>query len=169
MTLDVHVRRFQHREGFRLADVADVALPAYTLNIEAVTMAHKRISPIDEFVLKSISMGLTTAAELSDYLGLDQEVLNPALARLAQTENVALAALSGLQQWVVTPKGQLTLQTAEIVAPENRTFTIHFDAVLRKPTFFRFQKLYRYRDLEPEGLLELEVYPPRRPEQKEAV
>ena len=32
---------------------------------------------------------------------------------------------------------------------------------------FRFQKLYRYSDLENEGLIEIEVFPPRRPEQKE--
>jgi hypothetical protein len=167
MIVDERIRRFQHREGFRLADVADIGLPAYTLNIEAVTMAHKRLSPIDEFVLKSISLGLSSASELSEYLGLQAEILEPALARLAQTENVALAATTGRQSWSLTIKGQATLRAAEIVAPENRTFTIHFDAVLRKPTFFRFQKLYRHRDLEHEGMIELEVYPPRRPEQRE--
>jgi hypothetical protein len=97
MTSDEQIRRFQHRDGFRLADAADVALPAYTLNIEAVTMAHRRISPIDEFVLKSISIGISTAAEISEYLGLSDEVLTPALATLAQTENIALAAVSGQQ------------------------------------------------------------------------
>ena len=83
------------------------------------------------------------------------------------TENVALAARTGQQAWVVTKKGEQTLEAAEIVAPENRTFPIKFDAILRKPSLFRFQKMYRYKDLEIEGLIEVEVFPPRRPEQKE--
>jgi hypothetical protein len=164
---DLEIRRFQHRDGFRLADAAEVALPAYTLNVEAVTMAHKRLSPIDEFVLRSISIGIGDASEISEYLGLSNEVLTPALATLAQTENVALAAQTGQQAWVVTKKGEQTLEAAEIVAPENRTFPIKFDAILRKPSLFRFQKMYRYKDLEIEGLIEVEVFPPRRPEQKE--
>lgn len=167
MIIDEQIRRFQHRDGFRLADIADVALPAYTLNIEAITMAHKRLSPIDEFVLRSIALDLTTADEMGRYLGLNHEVITPALARLAQTENIALGAVTGGQRWSVTKKGELTLTSAQVVAPENRTFTVHFDAILRKPVLFRFQRLFRYRDLEHEGLLEVEVYPPKRPEQRE--
>lgn len=44
---------------------------------------------------------------------------------------------------------------------------IHFDAILRKPTLFRFQTLLKYKDLKDEGLIEIEVYPPRRPQVEE--
>ena len=167
MTSDHLIKRHQQRPGFRLADVAEVGLPIYTLKVDAVTMAHKRVAPIEEFLLRSVAIGLSNLAEISAFLGINEEVIKPALVNLAQTENIALAAKSGQQVWTLTTKGKTTLGTAEVVSPEESTFPIHFDAILRKPTYFRFQKLLKHSELAEAGLIEIESYPPKRPDMSE--
>lgn len=164
MNDDLIVGRYQQRAGYRLADIAEMGIPVYSLNVQVLTLAHKRLPPIEEFLLRCLSLKISTVEEISQYLGLTREVLKPAFANLAQTENIALTAHLGLQSWSLTKKGQTTLQAAEIVAPEERTFSIHFDAVLRKPKLYKFQKLMKYRELKEDGLIEIEVFPPRQPQ-----
>lgn len=165
MNEELIVGRYQQRAGYRLADVSEVGIPVYSLNVQVLTLSHKRLPPIEEFLLRSLSLNLCSVDEISQYLGLTREVLKPAFANLAQTENIALTAQQGLQSWTLTKKGNTTLQAAEIIAPEERTFQIHFDAVLRKPTLYRFQKLIKHRELKDDGLIEIEVFPARRPPQ----
>ncbi len=167
MNEDLLIGRYQQRAGYRLADVAELGIPVYSLNVRVLTLAHKRLPPIEEFLLRCLSLDLCSVDEISQYLGLSREVLKPAFANLAQTENIALAAQHGLQSWTLTKKGQTTLQASEIVAPEERTFPIHFDAVLRKPTLYKFQKLTKHRELKEDGLMEIEVFPPKRPQLNE--
>jgi hypothetical protein len=161
---DLIIKRFQERAGYRLADVAEVGLPVYSVNVQVLTLAHKRLPPIEEFLLRCLSMNLSSVDEISQYLGLTREVLKPAFANLAQTENIALAAQQGMQSWTLTKKGNATLQASEIIAPEERTFQIHFDAILRKPTLYRYQKPLKHKELGEEGLIEIEIYPPKRPQ-----
>jgi hypothetical protein len=158
------IKRFQQRAGFRLADVAEVGLPVYSLNVQVLTLAHKRLPPVDEFLLRCLAMDLSSVDEISRYLGLTRDVLKASFASLAQTENIALTAKEGLQVWSLTKKGRATLQASEIIAPESRTFQIHFDAILRKSTLYRFQEPIKHRELDEEGLIEIEVYPPKRPQ-----
>jgi len=164
---DLIIGRYQQRAGYRLADVAEVGIPVYSLNVRVLTLAHKRLPPIEEFLLRCLSLNLCSVDEISQYLGLTREVLKPAFANLAQTENIALTAHQGLQSWTLTKKGHTTLQAAEIIAPEERTFQIHFDAVLRKPTLYKFQKPVKYRELKEDGLVEIEVFPPKQPQLNE--
>lgn len=164
MNEDLIIKRYQERAGYRLADVAEIGIPVYSLNVRVLTLAHKRLPPVEEFLLRSLSLKLCTVDEISQYLGLPREVLKPAFANLAQTENIALTAQQGLQSWTLTKKGQTTLVASEIIAPEERTFQIHFDAVIRKPTLYKYQKLTKYRELKEDGLIEIEVFPPKRPQ-----
>lgn len=167
MNEDLIIGRYQQRAGYRLADVAEVGIPVYSLNVRVLTLSHKRLPPIEEFLLRCLALNLCSVDEISEYLGLTREVLKPAFANLAQTENIALAAQQGLQSWTLTKKGHATLQASELIAPEERTFQIHFDAVLRKPTLYKFQKPIKYKDLKEEGLMEIEVFPPKRPQLNE--
>lgn len=163
MIVEQHVKRYQHRPGFRLADVADVGLPAYKLNVDAVTMAHKRIPPIEEFLLRCIGLEMSTPEDMAAFLGIGVEIVNSGLSSLAQTENIALVAESGQQRWSLTTKGRLTQATAELVAPEEKTIPIQFDAILRKPALYRPYQLLEFKELQSEGLIQIEVYPPKRP------
>ena len=40
----------------------------YLLTVRALTLAHKKISPIEEFVLKAVDAGLQCAPDVSSFL-----------------------------------------------------------------------------------------------------
>jgi hypothetical protein len=158
------VARHKQRSGFRLADYAEVAIPIYRLNVQALTLAHRRLPPIEEFILKCLALNISTVEEMAEFLGLKLEVIKSALVNLAQTESVALTAARGKQAWTLTSKGRTTLQTAELVSPEEQTFSIQFDIITRKPSLYRFQKPLKHRELIENGLKEIEITPRKHPQ-----
>lgn len=161
------IRRFENRSGFRLADVVEVALPVYSVNVNALTLAHKRISPIEEFVLRSIAMGMATQEELMSFLGLPIEVVRPALASLAQGDQIALAARGSRNGWVLTDNGKSALEKARLVVAEERTVPVVFDALLRRVTSLKTEALFQFKDLKDEGRIEIQIHPPKRPKLEE--
>jgi hypothetical protein len=60
-------RRFERRPGYELIDYAPVALPLFRLTVDAVTMAHREIPPIKEFVMRSIAGGLGRVEEITGF------------------------------------------------------------------------------------------------------
>jgi hypothetical protein len=161
------IRRFENRSGFRLADVVDVALPVYGINVNALTLAHKRISPIEEFVLRSIAMGMATQEELMSFLGLPIEVVRPALASLAQGDQIALAAQGARNGWALTDNGKSALEKARLVVAEERTIPVVFDALLRRVTSLKTETLLQFKQLKEEGRIEIQIHPPKRPRLEE--
>ena len=164
MTTEQIIARYKQRSGFRLADYAEVALPIYTLNVQALTLAHKRLPPIQEFVLKCLGLNIASVEGMKGFLGLEEEVIKSALVNLAQTESIALTAPRGKQAWTLTAKGKATLATAELVSPEERTFPLHFDIITRKPTLYRFQEPFKHGEALQEGLKVIESGPRKHPQ-----
>ena len=167
MTTDQIIARYKSRGGYRLADFAEVALPIYSLNVQALTLAHKRLPPIEEFILKCLALNITSIEGIREFLGLEDEVIKSALVTLAQTESIALTAPRGRQAWALTGKGRATLDTAELVSPEERTFSLHFDIITRKPILYRFQKPFKHKEALEEGLKEIELGPRKHPQTNE--
>ena len=102
MTTEQIIARYKQRSGFRLADYAEVALTIYTLNVQVLTLAHKRLPPIEEFILKCLALNITSVEGMKEYLGLEEEVLKSALVNLVQTDSVALTAPQGKQAWALS-------------------------------------------------------------------
>ena len=161
------IRRFENRSGFRLADVVEVALPVYSVNVNALTLAHRRISPIEEFVLRSIAMGMTTQEELMSFLGLPIEVVRPALASLAQGDQIALVARGSRNGWALTDNGKAALEKARLVVAEERTIPVIFDALLRRVTSLKTETLLQFKQLQEDGRIEIQIHPPKRPKLEE--
>ena len=115
----------------------------------------------------SLNSGLTSAEEISEFLGLELIIINAGLAELLRTDNISLLAPPGSRRQVLalTKKGKSTLHEAELVMPEERTLEIEFDGLLRKP-FFRSPVLYHLkpRELKDEGMREIPPFPAKRPE-----
>ncbi len=165
---DATAQKFAHdRPGFRLVDYAEVGLPIYRIRIQAVLLRYKKIPPIEEFILKALNSGLTSAEDISEFLGLELIIINAGLAELLRTDNISLSAPAGsrMQELALTKKGKSTLQEAELVMPEERTLEIEFDGLLRKP-FFLSPVLYHLkpRELKDEGRKEIPPFPAKRPE-----
>lgn len=164
---DKVAQKFAHdRSGFRLVDYAEVGLPIYRIRIQAVLLNHKQIPPIEEFILKAFDAGLTSAKEISEFLGLELVIINASLAELMRADNISLSAPPGSRKQVLamTQKGKNTLQEAELVVPEERTLEIEFDGLLRKPFFRSPVYPLKPRELKDEGRREIPPFPAKRPE-----
>jgi len=161
------LRRFQARPGYRLAFVCEIAMPVYMVNVTILTLAHKRVPPVEEFILRCLAMNMTTREDIRSFLGLEDEVVRPALTVLAQTEHVALAGDGILNKWCLTPAGKKALEFLLLIVPEERTVPVMFDAVLRRPISLRVGGLLERKEIEASGLTELSLQAPRRPSSPE--
>jgi phosphatidylserine/phosphatidylglycerophosphate/cardiolipin synthase-like enzyme len=162
------LRRYDNRLGFDLVSCQEVGLPVYKVTVDVLTQIRKPIPPIEEFVLKAIDAGLSSEEEVAGFLGLELSTTREAMVNLRLSEDIDLIApdASQLQMWRLTKKGERTLKEAKIIVPEERTFDINFDGLLRTPRWYdQFEKrLLKPKDLRDEGILEIEPSPKRPPE-----
>jgi hypothetical protein len=162
------LRRYDNRPGFDLVSCQEVGLPVYKVTVDILTQIRKPIPPIEEFVLKAIAAGLSSEEEVAGFLGLELSATREAMVNLRLSEDIDLIApdASQLQMWRLTKKGERTLRESKIIVPEERTFDINFDGLLRTPRWYsQFERsLLKPKDLRDEGILEIEPSPKRPPE-----
>jgi hypothetical protein len=159
-------KRFRTRTGYRLANYAEVGIPVYVLSVRVLTLIHKQLPPIEEFVLKALDASLTNTADISAFLGVEPKVVEGGLAGLALSEAISLVGAEGsrFQLLQLTNKGKKILETAEVIEPEERSIQIYYDGIIRRVAWYGSFDLLRYRDLADEGLLEIPAIPQRRPQ-----
>jgi PLD-like domain len=162
------LRRFDNRSGFDLVGCQEVGLPVYKITVDVLTQVRKPIPPIEEYVLKSIDAGLSSEEEIAGLLGLEFSTIREAMVTLRVSEDIDLIAhdVSQLQIWKLTKKGEKTLREAKIIIPEERTFEINFDGLLRTPRWYGQSEktLLKPKNLRDEGIVEIEPSPNRPPE-----
>lgn len=160
-TIDHIAQRYRMREGFRLVDYDDVALPVYRLTLDVLLHVKKPISPVDEFVLKALDAGLESATDIAAFLGLESSIIDDALRSLVESDDVYLAAPPGerSQRLMLTEKGRNTRAMLQTVVPEERTIQIDFDGITRRPIPLAW--LSKSRDLRDEGIREVPSFRPR--------
>lgn len=167
---DEVARRYDNRPGFELVSVVEVALPVTKISLTALTLRRKPIPPIEEFVLKAISTGLSVLEEISQFLGLEESIVKETIINLRQAQNIDLIASENslMQEWKLTKKGKITLEEARIIVPEERSYQINFDKILWKPRWYGIleykKSLLRQRDLRNSNIIEIPYYPARTPE-----
>jgi hypothetical protein len=147
MTVEQLAIRYAERPGFHLADFLEVALPIYRLTISAFSLSHKRITATQEAVLKCSSIGLTDPGEISSFLGLPAAHVADLMTMLFTAELLTLTPQEGElnQKLSLTRRGKEVLRKAEIVTPEERTYVIKYDTLLRAPVEIADERLLSAR------------------------
>lgn len=162
------LRRYDSRTGFDLVSCREVALPVYKITVQALTLLRKQIPPIEEYVLKSIEAGLSSEEDIGSFIGLEQLIVRDAMVNLRMSDDIDLIApdSSQMQVWKLTKKGEVTLRDAKIIVPEERTFDINFDGLLRQPRWYgRLEyRLLKPKELRNQGIIEIEPFPKKPPE-----
>jgi hypothetical protein len=162
------LRRYDNRTGFDLVSCKEVGLPVYKITVLALTQLHKPIPPIEEYVLKAINASLSSEVDIAGFLGLEPSIIRDAMINLRMSEDIDLIAPddSLMQVWKLTKKGEGTLRDAKIIVPEERTFDINFDGLLRHPRWYgRLEsRLLKQKDLRNQEIIEIEPSPKKPPE-----
>ena len=154
------LRRYDNRTGFDLVSCREVGLPVYKITVQALTQLRKPIPPIEEYVLKAINAGLSSQEDIGGFLGLEPPIIRDAMINLRMSEDIDLIAPDDtlMQVWKLTKKGEGTLRDAKIIVPEERTFDINFDGLLRHPRWYgRLEfRLLKQKDLRGKDIIEIE-------------
>ncbi len=162
------LRRYDNRTGFDLVSCKEVGLPVYKITVQALTQLRKPIPPIEEYVLKAINASLSSEVDIAGFLGLEPSIIRDAMINLRMSEDIDLIAPDGslMQVWKLTKKGEGTLRDAKIIVPEERTFDINFDGLLRCPRWYgRLEsRLLKQKDLRNQEIIEIEPSPKKPPE-----
>ncbi|MBC6481731.1 MAG: hypothetical protein GDA56_32200 [Hormoscilla sp. GM7CHS1pb] len=162
------LKRYDNRPGFDLVSSREVGLPVYKVTLQAICQIRKQIPPIEEYVLKAMDVGLNSEADIGGFLGLEQEILKDAMINLRMSEDIDLIAPEGssMQVWQLTKKGKITLKEAQTIVPEERTFDLNFDGLLRKARWYGKweNSLLKPRDLRQQEIIEIDPSPNKRPE-----
>ena len=148
------------RPGFTLVGYEEIALPVYRLRVRALVLERKPIETIQEFVLKSLRAGMTSAEDVAAFLGLPAVVVTRTFSDLVRAESVHLTTSGTGREhaWMLTPKGREALAAAETTAPEEAAFDVDYDGLLRSVAPSTAY-LYAPKDVKTEGLIEVPAVP----------
>ena len=172
MTPEDVAKRYEFaRQGLTLVGYEEVGLPFYRIRLRAFTLEHKPIPPIQEFVLRSMNIGVVDPTGLREFLGLPDKVVQASLSALVCSEDAHMGAGPDGRShvWGLTTKGRKTLETAELVTPQQGTFEVDFDGLLRRVVNYKKDIYHAPRELKEEGLLEIPAHPVRAPEMVDLV
>ena len=126
-------RRYQFREGMKLVDFGEVGLPVFRLTLEAVTMAHRSMPTIQEFVMRCLAVGETSEAAIARMLGLKIDVVAGAINALVSDGYVARSPNVGSEAaFRLTDAGDLRLAHEREEVPQEEMLVIDYDATNRR-------------------------------------
>jgi hypothetical protein len=154
-------RRFERRPGYDLIDYAPVALPIYRLTVDAITMAHREIPPIREFVMRSLGAGFDTSCEIAKFLGLDEATAEATLNQLNNDHYVSISEDGGSA--ILLDRGREVLAKARESSPQDEMLVFLYDRLLRKPVRLPAEQLFAPVNLDSQRTIEIRPYPAEGP------
>lgn len=151
-------RAHEKLTGFDLVDYSEIALPLWQLNVEALSLAHRRFQPIVEFVLRGLNKGLKID-EAAGFLGLEPEVVRGAAAQLLADR---LLTRDG-EDFALSDLGRNALDEDGLQIPIGEQLSILFDGLLRQPSQSDPDQFVTARELEDGEVIEIPAIPAGRP------
>lgn len=96
MSIDAEAvaRRYANREGCRFVAYAAVGIAVFDMNIRALVLESHELPPLDEFTLRFMGEGIDTPGALSDFLGVEPELIRDRLIELRRQEFIEVLASS---------------------------------------------------------------------------
>lgn len=139
--------------------VLPVALPFWRLRLRVDVLARRRISPIEEFVMRAAQDADARLREIQSLLGLDDHTAKVAVQTLVAQEH---ATITPAEELKLTARGREVLATSRIERAETRVIDIDYDGLLRRPLLLDVPLNTRQR--RQAGLRELPASPPSPPD-----
>ena len=119
--------------GYILTDWYDAAFPSYEISLRVLMQDEQPLPPIEEFVLRTLEAGVGTIHEVSDVLGLEDEIVSRALERLHRLGMVIIVRSDrgdGPSETIhITTKGRQILATLVVLRPEEESLSLCLDAL----------------------------------------
>jgi hypothetical protein len=157
-------RRFEQRQGYDLVDYSQVALPIYRLTVDSVTMAHREIPPIKEFVMRSVAIGIDSESKVAGFLGLDEATVHATFDQLCGDRHVSLSDSDDGSSAALLDRGREVLAKARESSPQDEMLVFLFDRLMRKPVRLGAEQLLAPANVDSQQMIEIRSYPADGPE-----
>lgn len=164
MEIEDIVNQFPLFKGMELTDFTEVALPIYRITSTILIQEKVKLDTIEEFVLRSVSLGFKSITEIHNLLGLSKEVVRESVTQLIRAdllieklnENVAL-----------TSQGIESVEKHVKVRPIEKQIIFDYDGLDRCVRFHHDRVYLSPKEIEAAGLVEIRAIPSRRPDAEE--
>lgn len=162
MTPEDIARRFERRIGYELVDYAEVALPLYRLTVDAVSMVHREIPPIKEFVMRAVAAEISHLQDISGFLGLDSGTVSAAVEGLKTDKLIQVSDDS--ESFLLTEQGEDVLAKMRISSPQDEMLVFLYDRLLLRPVRLSAAQLMVPANINPKAMVEIRPYPAEGPD-----
>lgn len=114
--------------GYEIVHFSEVAFPVWVTNLLLLVLQETPLTVVEEFILKLVGVEVGTIDEISEILGIDNEIVRTSAIRLMKGE--VLRYQQKNQTLHLTSKGKEILETLKkMIVPEQRSFSFYVDAI----------------------------------------
>jgi hypothetical protein len=166
MRLEEIAARHARLPGYKLVNYLAAALPVWIVDVVCLVIAEKKISLVDEFILRSIHSGVSSSEEIAGFLGLDQRYVIKRLGGLLAADHIHYTKTESESAIaLLTVKGRKAFSEAQVEIPREEVLAYLYDGILRRviPLGRNPNNLMRPFQVRDWGLLEVPAFPGRPP------
>lgn len=154
--------------GYRLVSYREVALPLFKIQVDLLILEDKPLPPIEEFVLRSVEMGLTDVGDIAGFLGIERSIVLSSAAELLRQESLVTAGGAEgdrKQRLKVTELGKATAAEASQVQAREISIPVFIDGLTRSVLSIagKGRQWFPASQAGQRGLIEIAASPRRRP------
>lgn len=146
--------------GYVLTDWYEAAFPSYEVHLRVLMQQEEPLPAIEQFALRALEIGATSAEDVSKVLGLEYEIVCQSLESLHRLGLLTIfrpAGDRGLREMVtITAKGRQILSTLVILRPEEENFSICLDALTAE--YYQHRVLRTVKSIRDAGLHQIPNY-----------
>lgn len=173
MSIPAHeVARYHANEkGYNLIGYSEVAIELLILDIEALVIEKQDLSPIDEFLLKGIDIGLNNVNDLSGAFGIERKLAERHLADCLCKSYISVIPSNIKNKSIValTDEGQELCRTLKVKRKKIEPFQgVRFHGINRKIHLDK-NRLFNSKEVERNNMQIIRAIPQSLPYQRDVV
>jgi hypothetical protein len=126
-------RYAEYYPGYKLLSCEGAALPLFKVVFRALVRRGASFSPIEEFLLRAIDLGLRSSEQLSLMLGVDEEIISNCLTSMWQRDLIDSPSHEGVRGFRLTTQGQIAFAELKEMVSSEEDLTLFYDRVLLAP------------------------------------
>lgn len=129
--------------GLRLLGIEPAAIPFYWLTLQVVIIKKRPITPLEEYVLQSVSDGLHSIQDLAGILGVGKNLVMETATKLFSQDLVEYPIeQNGERRLQITNFGKKCLEEFSIEGPQTEEYSLGFDRILWEPIIIKRSELF---------------------------
>lgn len=127
----------------------EAGIPQWHMESILTMLKPKKLSVLQEFILKFISSGIDDVLDICNFLGVNKSAVNNAVAILRKNSLITVDIF--YSKLKLTDKGEKALKEAATIVPEDIEYALYVDGLLGN-VYLNTRKLYTAKELHNFGM-----------------